>query len=53
MHFSKQLGGLSSAGPEISAFGSHSPWNLQPILDCFICNLKLSMRIQEVQKQIV
>ena len=39
VHFSKTLGLLSSAGPEILAFGSYSSANFQPMLDCFILNL--------------
>ena len=41
MHFSKKSGRLSSPGPEILAFGSHSSANFQPILDCFIPKFKL------------
>ena len=32
---------LSPADPEISALGSHSSANFQPILNCFIRNFKL------------
>ena len=39
--FWKKLGHLTSEGPEILAFGSHSSANFQPILDCFILNFKL------------
>ena len=41
MHFSKKLGRLSSAVPEILGFGSHCSAKFQPILDCFIPNSKL------------
>ena len=41
VHFSKKSGRLSSAAPEILAFGSHCSTKFQPILDCFIPNVKL------------
>ena len=34
------VGGCSSAGPKILAFGSHCLANFQPILDCSIPNFK-------------
>ena len=40
-HFSKKLGYLSSAAPEILAFGSHYSANFHLNLDCFIPNFKL------------
>ena len=39
--FSKTLVVCSSVGPKISAFGSHSSANFEPILDCCIPNFKL------------
>ena len=47
VHFSKILSVRSSAGPKILAFGSHCPANFQPILDCFIPNLKLKYWVSE------
>ena len=41
LHFSKKSGRLSSAGPEILAFGSQCSANFRLILDYFILNLKL------------
>ena len=44
---------VSSAGPKILAVGSHCSANFQPILDCFIPNLKLKYEnIVTVQTQI-
>ena len=40
VHFCKKLGRLSSESPEIQAFVSHCSANFEPILDCFIPNLK-------------
>ena len=48
VYFSKKSGRLSSVNPENLDFVSHWSANLQPILDCFIPNLKLSMRIQTI-----
>ena len=45
--FSKKLGRLSAAGPEILAFGSHSMVNSQTILDCFVPNFKLKYENSE------
>ena len=39
--FRKKTGRLSSAGPKILPFGSHSMANFQSILNCFIPNFKL------------
>ena len=47
MYFSKELGRLSSAGPEIIAFGSQFPGKFQPIFDCFIPNFKLKYEDSE------
>ena len=47
VHFSKNLVVCSSAGPKISAFGSHCSANFQPILDCFIPNFKLTYEDSE------
>ena len=41
MHLSKNLGDLSSAGPEILAFGSHCLAKFQPISNCCIPNFNL------------
>ena len=41
MDFLKKSVGLSTAGPDISALGSHCLANFQPSLDCFIPNFKL------------
>ena len=38
----------SSVGLKILAFGSHSSAKFQPILDCFIPNFKLIMRIRKM-----
>ena len=40
-------GRLSSAGPEILAFGSHCSANFQPISDCFVPNIKLKYKDSE------
>ena len=40
VHFSKRLGDLSSAGPEVLAFGSHCSAKFQLIFGCFTPNLK-------------
>ena len=47
MHFSKKSGRLSSAGPEIQAFVSHCSVNFQPILDCFIPDVKFKYEDSE------
>ena len=41
VHFSKNSGRLSPAGPEVIAFGNHCLAKFQPIFDCFIPNSKL------------
>ena len=41
VHFSKNLGRLSSTSSEILTFGSHCSANFQPIFDCFILKFKL------------
>ena len=46
-NFSKKSSCLSSTGPEILAFGSHCSANIQPILNCFIPNLKLKYQDSE------
>ena len=38
--FSKNIGRLSSVGPEILAFVSHWSTNFQPILNCSVPNFK-------------
>ena len=43
----EKSGRLSSAGPEILAFGSHCSAKFQPILDCFIPNFKLKYEDSE------
>ena len=40
MHFPEKSGRLSSVGPEILVFSSHCSANFQPILDCFMPNVK-------------
>ena len=50
VHFSKKLGCLSSVGPDVLAFVSHCSANFQPILDCFIPNLKLKYEDPENMK---
>ena len=47
VHFSKNLGRLSSAGPDILAFGSHCLANSQPIVDCVIPKFKLKYEDSE------
>ena len=47
VHFSKNLVVCSSAGPKFLTFGSHCSANFQPILDCFILNLKLKYEDSE------
>ena len=45
MHFSKKLCHLSSAGPEIAAFGSHCSVSFTPlILNWFVPNVKLEYK---------
>ena len=39
--FQNKMGRLSSAGPEISAFGSYCSAKVQPILDCFMEKFEL------------
>ena len=52
MHFSeKKSGRLSSAGPEILAFGSHCSAKFQPIFDFFIPNFKLRYENLENKKK--
>ena len=51
MHFFKKIGRLSSAGHEISAFGSHCSVIFQPILDYFIPNFKLRCEDSESIKE--
>ena len=45
--FSTNLVVCSSAGPKFLPFGSHCSANFQPILDCFIPNLKLKYEDSE------
>ena len=47
MHFSKKSGRLSSAGPEILAFGSYCSAKFQLILDCFIPKFKFKYEDSE------
>ena len=47
IYFTKELGRLSSAGPEILVFVSHCSANFQPIFDCFIPNLNLKYEDSE------
>ena len=47
MHFSKNLVVFSSAGPKILALGSHCSANFQPILDCLIPSMKMSMKYED------
>ena len=47
VHFSKKSGCLSSAGPEILAFGSHCSANFQSILDYFIPKLTIKYEDSE------
>ena len=47
VHFAKTSGWLSSAGPEIQAFVSHSSANFQLTLDCFMPNFKLQYEDSE------
>ena len=47
VHFSKKSNRLSSAGPEILAFGNHCSAKFQLILDCFMPNFKLKYEDSE------
>ena len=47
VQFSKKLGRLSSAGPEILAPDSHCSANFQLIFDCFVSNVKLKYENSE------
>ena len=47
MQFFEKSGRLSLEGPEILPFGSHCSANFQPILRCFIPNLKLKYKDSE------
>ena len=47
MHFSKTSGRLSTAGPEVLAFGSHCSAKIQPVSDCLKSNFKLQYEDSE------
>ena len=47
VHFSKKSGCLSSASPDILAFGSHRSAKFQPIFDCVMPNVMLKSEDSE------
>ena len=53
--FSKKLGCLSPACPEVLTFESHCLAKFRPIFDCFIQNVKMKMimRFLKIKKQVV